>query len=197
MKLNIDRMAKDSSGVLGPGKRVMIWLHGCNRNCPGCIVQKHNATPEPQFSLSNNAVLDYINADDQIEGITVSGGEPLLQMDALIALLKCVRELNLGVILYSGYTLAEIKSMEQGNTLIENLDVLIDGPYIQELDDNGAHRGSSNQQIHLLTSRYESFYKNEKSVRESVIVQNGSLLRLTGIPDKKTKALWKGLKEEE
>ena len=93
---------------------------------------------------------DILSVPD-IEGITVSGGEPFLQAEALAKLLCRVRrEKDLGVILYTGYTYEEVA----GHPLLRQCDALIDGPYIKEADDGRSMRGSSNQRLIHLSERY-------------------------------------------
>ena len=92
------------------------------------------------------------------EGLTVSGGEPFLQAEALARLIDRLRKRKeIGVILYTGYTLEELRGQqapEGSGALLERIDLLIDGPYIANLNDGGALRGSSNQRVIPLTERY-------------------------------------------
>jgi len=99
---------------------------------------------------------DIIYTDD-IDGVTISGGEPFLQARNLLRLIELVRsQKNLGFILYSGYTLAELRKMNNHvNRLLESIDVLIDGEYIEELNDDKGLRGSSNQNVIFLSNRYK------------------------------------------
>ena len=92
------------------------------------------------------------------EGITISGGEPFLQAQALCRLLHTVkRHRDMGVILYTGFLLEEIQQLESGPELLALCDLVIDGPYIQELDDSKSLRGSSNQRVIPLTDRYKPY----------------------------------------
>lgn len=194
VRLQIDRMSLDDNGLLGPGKRIEIWLHGCHRNCPGCITEAHNHTPEAMLNLSTGLVLDYILQDDDVEGITVSGGEPLNQAEALLPLLEDVRRAGLGCILYTGYTLEEIPGIPFGEAVIHQVDVCIDGPYIPELDDSKAFRGSSNQRIHHFTERYRNYFENPRAKRLSIVEQQGEYFTLTGIPTNEAKSFWRFIK---
>ena len=95
-----------------------------------------------------------ILSQPHIEGVTLSGGEPFLQAAALADLLDIVlkRRPELTVISFTGY-LREALSWPDAERLIDKLDLLIDGPYVKELNDNIGMRGSSNQRFHFLTSR--------------------------------------------
>ena len=141
---------------LGPGKRYCLWVQGCNRHCHGCI------SPLSQdlnggYLMSPRAVAMEI-ALSAAEGVTISGGEPFLQSTELAEMLtdlKIMTGRETGVIIYTGYLLEELQKMEEAQPLLAMTDLLIDGPYIQELDDGKALRGSSNQGIHYLTPRYD------------------------------------------
>jgi anaerobic ribonucleoside-triphosphate reductase activating protein len=143
------------SRVNGPGDRMVIWLQGCNRKCPGCFnPETHSHTPH--FLMTVDEVFDHIQpALPSIEGITISGGEPLEQIDPLIDLLQRVRFASgLSVVVFSGYELEKISKMKRGKQLLPLIDVLIAGPYIERWQHSHSLKGSSNQQIHFLTGRY-------------------------------------------
>ena len=156
---------EESTDLLGPYNRFVIWTHGCCFNCEGCL-----ATNTKTGSYHETDVLELadIIAKSSCEGITVSGGEPFLQVAALLELMRTIKaRRNIGVIVYSGFTIDEIKFDKEKRDLLNEIDVLIDGKYIKELDDGRAYVGSSNQVIHYLTSRYrivgEEYY-SRKSV---------------------------------
>jgi len=96
-----------------------------------------------------------IAQEQMIEGITISGGEPLQQAEALLKLLSAVRaHTQLSVLLFSGYRMGEIQQMSYGVQILERVDVLIAGRYVQTRRLAHGLRGSANQEIHLLTGRY-------------------------------------------
>jgi anaerobic ribonucleoside-triphosphate reductase activating protein len=156
--LNIAEMCPGTY-TLGPSRRFAIWVQGCCFSCPGCI--------SPEWRKKRNAMLldPQVLANDVLtfsglEGVTISGGEPMLQADALSAFVKRIRlKSSLTVICFTGFTLQELKKKE--NSAIERLlsqtDVLIAGPYIEALNDNKGLRGSSNQEIHFLSGVYGDF----------------------------------------
>ena len=95
-------------------------------------------------------------------GLTISGGEPFLQAEQLTALIDQVRkEVDLGVIIYTGYTIEELNSSENvyQKRLLNKSDLIIDGAYVEALNDGKNLRGSSNQRAILLTDRYRDFLK--------------------------------------
>lgn len=136
--------------TLGPYDRFGLWLQGCERNCPGCISPEAGRMDGGYLADEDTLAGEILSVPD-IEGITVSGGEPFLQAEALEKLLCRVRrEKDLGVILYTGYTYEEVA----GHPLLRQCDALIDGPYIKEADDGRSMRGSSNQRLIHLSERY-------------------------------------------
>jgi anaerobic ribonucleoside-triphosphate reductase activating protein len=101
--------------------------------------------------------LDKIVESTDIDGLTVSGGEPMLQKEALSSLLHKVREMrpDLSVILFTGYLLEDFQS-DVSKDVLDCIDLLIDGEYYHEQNDDMGLRGSANQRLHFLTSRLTS-----------------------------------------
>lgn len=146
--------------VLGPFERFALWTQGCMRRCPGCISPQAQAMQGgTEHTISD--ILRLIQKHPEQEGMTISGGEPFVQAPALCALIDAVRrERDFGVILYTGYTLEQLQDSdapEGARALLSRLDLLIDGPYICALNDDGGLRGSSNQRALPLTQRYRAF----------------------------------------
>ena len=135
---------------LGPYKRFAIWVQGCNRRCSGCITK--DAWPiDGGESIAVSELIAQIIEQKEIEGITISGGEPFLQEDALCDLICRIKhERDLGVIIYTGFNYSDIKD----SRLAKLCDLMIDGEYVNYLDDGMSLRGSSNQNIINVTKRY-------------------------------------------
>ena len=132
--------------VDGEGLRTSIYFAGCKHRCKGC----HN----PQ-SWDFNAGVD-MSIDEIFEDIkknnfnvTYSGGDPLYQnLDDLVALSKKIHSLGLDIWLYTGFTFEELLNDSKYNDILENVDVIVDGPFIEEQRDiNILFRGSRNQRI--------------------------------------------------
>lgn len=165
--------------TLGPFSRFGVWVQGCCRGCPGCI------TPDAQpmdggYEMEVADLATLILRYPEVEGLTISGGEPFLQSDALCTLIRRVRQIApLGVIVYTGFTFEEI----QDNPLTDLCDAIIDGPYLAELNDERSLRGSSNQRLILLSSRYEGLIPFGTVQRQTEWVQpTGGGLAQVGIP---------------
>lgn len=152
MKLSV-HMREPAVRTLGPGVRYALWVQGCPRRCPGCVAPEAQAL-DGGTALETGALAWEILLSGA-EGLTISGGEPFLQAEALAELIRTVRrKRDLGVIVYTGYRYEELLADPAARALLEETDLLIDGPYVKELDDGKSLRGSSNQRVIPLTERY-------------------------------------------
>jgi anaerobic ribonucleoside-triphosphate reductase activating protein len=171
----------------GPGVRTVVWFQGCTLGCVGCFnpathaVEPTQATPGPG-SVDLDAILASLAGATAsgIDGLTLSGGEPMQQIDAAIALLAAARLAGLSTLVFSGYTIEEIQALPRGGEALALLDVLIDGRYRSELRLGQGLRGSSNQRVHLLSNRYTSSDIDEAPLGEVRIAPNGEVI-LTGV----------------
>lgn len=176
---------------LGPGERVGLWLQGCARDCPGCISPELRpaAGPETEEGLLADILLRTASLG-KCPGLTVSGGEPFLQARALLRLLGLVRGGFEDILVYTGYTLEELRRGAcgpAGEKCLEQIDVLIDGPYVRERNrPDCVLRGSDNQIIHYLNpkaaGRYGAYLARGR-ILES-FSHNGAVI-LTGIQDRR------------
>lgn len=142
--------ARSQDVANGPGVRTSIWVCGCTRHCPGCFNQEaadFNAG-EP-LSLSRMRRFAAIGGiDKDIAGFSILGGEPLQQdKDEMLKLLRCLRVYPKKTIwMWTGYTYEDLTADQL--EIVKNVDVLVDGPFIEKLKNpNLRFRGSSNQRI--------------------------------------------------
>lgn len=146
--------------ALGPGKRIGIWVQGCSIRCPGCISADtwRGGTGE----VPVGAVLEQLALwASEADGLTVSGGEPLEQGDALAELLTDWRRLsNRSVLVFTGHEWAAAKQWFDRHSGL--VDVVIAGPYIASAGQTLALRGSDNQTLHVLTPLGEQFRQFER-----------------------------------
>jgi len=173
--------ALSSSRSNGPGARYVIWFQGCTLACSGCFnPQTHR--PEPHSLVTVRELLWTIGqVEHRIEGITMSGGEPLQQPEGLLHLLRTVRhETGLTTLLFSGYEKSEIERLPLGPPILAELDVLVAGRYQQEQHLGAGLRGSSNQKIHLLSERY-TLREVEATLDSEIHIQPGGTILVTGI----------------
>jgi anaerobic ribonucleoside-triphosphate reductase activating protein len=165
----------------GPGRRFGIWFQGCSRGCPGCF----NPETHPfikEKSIDIGLLVEKIRNTAHIEGVSVSGGEPFEQPEALYLLLNKIRtDLNLSTLVFTGYTLEELKTDEKFQNIISRIDVLVAGAYNAESKTSSPLISSSNQKIHLLSDRYN--YNDvcpENSGNYEIIIDKTGVLTITG-----------------
>lgn len=175
--------------ALGPGCRAVIWFHGCSFACPGCIAAEMNASAE--FArIPVERLVRTLATIPGIEGVTLSGGDPFDQnLESLALLLEQLRACSpLSVMCYTGRTLAQLQTgvkADAHHRVLVNVDVLVDGLYVDSLNDGHVWRGSSNQHVHFLTPRYRhlNHYVSSSTDRHlDVTLDRLGRLRITGIP---------------
>ncbi len=166
-ELNVARKTEDSkmdislhailsrSRANGPGVRIVIWFQGCTLACPACFNPLTHSQAETWVVPIADILKKIVTASREVEGVTISGGEPLQQPASLESLLKGIREqTNLSILLFSGYKRTEIERMPLGPSILGLADVLIAGRYVRDLRCGRGLRGSSNQEVCFLTPRY-------------------------------------------
>ena len=175
-----------SSCANGPGVRAVVWTQGCSRQCPGCrnpLTHSH----EPHALIEPDQLVEAIAAIPGVEGLTVSGGEPFEQASAVARLCQAVRQSGLSVMVFTGWTYQGIRSAKDKavKRLLAQVDILVDGPFIQELaDPNLRWRGSSNQKVWFLTDRYSpEVLESADHTQLEVRFDATGPLQLTGFAD--------------
>ena len=137
--------------VDGEGIRSVIWFQGCSHNCPGCHnPETHDFNQGVERSIEE--LKQEISELEYQSGVTFSGGDPMMQIEALEELTKCVHDNNMNVWCYTGYTFEEVLKLAEKNehymNALKNIDVLVDGRFVLDLKSfNVVFRGSSNQRI--------------------------------------------------
>lgn len=133
--------------VNGPGLRAVVWFQGCIHNCPGCQnPQTHDFEKGLEDTTQN--IVNKILANKFISGVTFSGGDPLLQSGACIDIAKELKKHNINIWCYTGFTWEILQKSLNARILFKYIDILVDGPYIQELQSYDLKFcGSKNQRI--------------------------------------------------
>lgn len=160
--------------VLGPGKRVGIWFCGCPRRCKGCsnpelweFQERYKTTHETIFEIVKS-----ISKEHTVDGFTITGGDPFYQVNDLTKLLDLLKEISNDIIVYTGYKLSNLNP-----ETLKNVTVLIDGEYIEELNDNSLLRGSSNQEVHILddgkADKYITYFNTESNKVQNFFTSDG------------------------
>lgn len=142
----------------GPGIRVSLWVSGCSIHCNKCFNRQawdYNYGQE-YTEETEKRILMYLS-DDGIDGISILGGEPFddVNWETVYGLVKKIKETlpEKSVLVYTGYLKEDLEKTEK-KSLVDMIDILIDGPYVHELQNlNLNYRGSSNQRIIYLTGK--------------------------------------------
>lgn len=181
--LSIYNLCRQGTTALGPGLRYVIWTQGCLKHCQGCLTPESRIIKNDKQVLVEDLAKDVISRE-YIDGITISGGEPFLQSAPLTRFLNLVlkQRPELTVIVFTGYQIEDLKE-EDAKSLINKLDLLIDGSYMESLNDDKGLRGSSNQRFHYITSRllpWKDEMENGKRKVEYHVYND--IVRAYGIP---------------
>jgi anaerobic ribonucleoside-triphosphate reductase activating protein len=182
--LNIAEMIPRTR-ALGPGLRAAVWVQGCPLHCKGCI--SPNWIPfRPANELSPEKVAKYLLSNPEIQGITISGGEPTAQAHGLVEMIKIARHIrdDLHIICFSGFTYESLQKRPLTTGILELLqliDVLIDGPYIEGLNHGDSFPGSRNQRMISLSERPLPGAGPFELRKMEVYIRNGNVLAV-GIP---------------
>lgn len=137
--------------VDGEGIRSVIWFQGCSHDCPGCHnPETHDFNAGVEKSIEE--LKEEIRGLEYQKGVTFSGGDPMMQIEALEELAACVHECGMNVWVYTGFTFDEVLELGKKNEhymkALENIDVLVDGKFVMALRSFDVQfRGSSNQRI--------------------------------------------------
>ena len=133
--------------VDGPGIRYTIFTQGCPFHCKGC----HNPQSQPLkggMDVKLKIFYDEIKQNPLVTCVPYSGGEPFIQAGALSLLAKVLKREGYSVWSYSGYTYDKLERDDKFRSLLEQIDVLVDGPYVQSKHSMDIDfRGSTNQRI--------------------------------------------------
>lgn len=190
MDIYVDRISSPVTN-LGPGRRIGLWVQGCSIGCPGCISQNLLVRRERSKIPVQRLADRIVSLSPRHDGLTVSGGEPFEQPEALSELLSRVKTgTSLDILVYTGHT---IEALQAGSpsirTLLGLIDVLIDGPFRRELPNRKLWRGSDNQRIHLLTPRARRYAAYREAAYDGARelqfeLTGGGGLRIVGIPER-------------
>lgn len=177
--------------TLGPGERIVIWTQGCSKRCKNCasreLWEKDSAKDIAVGELIEK-ITEYIG-NETVDGITITGGDPLEQPEELKELLEGLHIFSHDILLYTGYEYNELQE-QLGSAYLEklreNVSVLIDGRYIDYKNDNkSALIGSVNQNIiyfdENVREKYENYIKNGRRVQN---IYYGKSLMSVGIHNK-------------
>jgi anaerobic ribonucleoside-triphosphate reductase activating protein len=161
--------------ALGPGTRAGLWTQGCTIGCLGCL-SRDTWDADPLTAVPVRAVLGWLNSlPGPVDGVTISGGEPFQQPDALAALLRGIDEwrgrgdAEVDVLVYSGYAYSRLTRSARTREILSWCDAVVAGPYVERLGDGGPLMGSANQRLVPLTDLGHRRYAEAAATDDSRI----------------------------
>lgn len=173
----------DESEVNGPGCRAVIWVQGCLRECAGCF-NPESWSFEIKELVAIDTLVERILENSRNEGVTFSGGEPFWQAPALASLARKVKAAGLSVMSFTGFTLEQLRgdyAPAGAQDLLDQLDILIDGAYVESLAINSPDSpvSSSNQRVHVFNPAFQDKITWASDQVEIHILKDGSRI-ITG-----------------
>lgn len=180
----------------GPGWRIGLWVQGCSLLCTDRCLNPHLLIPKGGHRYAVPEVARAVlraaaESAEPVEGVSVLGGEPTDQAVPLSFLLRAVKQEGLTTMVYTGHTLEALRRRggETIRTLLGEIDLLVDGPFVPKLyDATLAWRGSANQQIHCLTGKYSpeglarAFQAQGKGY--SISIRAGDVVAISGLQER-------------
>lgn len=171
--MNLHLHHTELSRANGPGLRMVVWVQGCGLNCKGCFNQNtHNSEAGTSIAVSDLA--EQINALDGIDGVTISGGEPLDQALAIEELINAVHD-EKNWVLYTGYTPKEIFRDAAMIRVVKAVDLTLAGRY----NSNATHPYQYKRLIKTSDRVDINFFRTTRSVE---FVVSGLGMTKTGLP---------------
>lgn len=155
--INVAAMVRETK-FLGPGVRAVLWVRGCFHHCKGCFSPEWQSVQQENYQFYQSVAEELLIQNPNVVGISLSGGDPFLQAESLTKMLRFAKsKRDFNVLSYTGYTLNELQNevVHGANELLAEIDILIDGKYIEELNTDVGLYGSTNQKVHYLTRKIE------------------------------------------
>lgn len=166
----------DDTEAEGPGRRFALWVQGCTIRCPSCC-NPEMFVADGGSAMAVDEVVARLSRVPEIEGISVLGGEPFEQAEGVAAVARAARARGLTVMVYSGYTLDELRAQARTRPPVDELiaacDLLVDGRYDRTKPEPAPPigrrwLGSTNQVMHFLTTAYAA---NDPQMHEANTVE--------------------------
>ncbi|WP_088240850.1 4Fe-4S single cluster domain-containing protein [Calothrix rhizosoleniae] len=168
----------DESEVNGPGCRAVVWVQGCLRECSSCF-NPDSWSFEINQLISVEKLAEKILSNPRNQGVTFSGGEPFWQAPALASLARKLKAAGLSVMSFTGFTLERLQSEYApagAQELIDQVDILIDGPFVESLaiNDPTSPVSSSNQRVRIFNPAFQDKITWASDQTEIHIFKDGS-----------------------
>lgn len=165
----------------GPGIRSVVWVQGCPLRCVGCFnpyFQPFNKGEPISTAILSQRLLSV----PETEGVSFSGGEPFAQAAALAKVASCIQAVGKGVLIFTGFYYEDLRiNTDTGiQLLLAHADLLVAGPYQQNLACKHPLLASSNQKLIYLTERYRNIKLGTRRIEYRINTQG--IVTVTGFP---------------
>jgi len=172
-----------SENCNGPGRLISIHFQGCDLGCRGCY-NPHMFSFNIKHLLDVSYICDILNKyfleDDSIEGVSFLGGEPIYQIESLLAIIHYIKSnYQKSCILFTGFYLEEVRKLKEWEELLLNLDLVILGRFDETKKTKLGLPSSSNQEIIIKNDKYRNISKLERytnllfDFEKKVVIQTG------------------------
>lgn len=169
---------------LGYGKRIGIWVQGCDLGCSGCINKtlwsKSNGKPVNVIDIANLV----IELSSDFDGVTISGGEPFQQYEQLLTFIQLIKNnTNLDIYCFTGYELDELNQLYPDKAYSILVDRLMTGRYIKSLHSNDNLKGSTNQRLFEFNNGIpKEINQIEENTKIGLYIGKDNQIQMTAIP---------------
>lgn len=177
MYIRIHKILRGSSAN-GPGVRNVVWFQGCTLNCPGCFNPSTHDPKDGKLISAEELCGQLLSPDAPCDGITISGGEPFQQPEGLLALLKALRARSVPpVLVFSGFTYAQLFRDPVRNACLPFIDALVCGPYDRNtLPAYDRFCSSANQELYILSGRLKNEDFDGLPLSEIIVEKDGQAI---------------------
>lgn len=166
----------------GPGARFVIWTQGCTLACPGCFNPETHRPDAPGYTTAEELAAAVREREHDIEGVTLTGGEPLEQPGAVARFADMITSgTGLGIVISTGFTRREIEGDPAMTRAVQRADMVIAGRYNRQRHLGRGLRGSDNKEYWARTARYRPSDFADIPEVELIIEPDGARV-ITGLP---------------
>jgi anaerobic ribonucleoside-triphosphate reductase activating protein len=152
-------------------------VQGCTLGCPGCFNPETHPAEGGELIPVEVLFQRIYTLGDSIEGISISGGEPLQQFQSLVSFLRRIRqETTLTTLIFTGFSWDEIQRMSGSEEILTNIDVLVAGRFDLSQPTEEPFMSSTNQTVHFLTDHYTLSDLAAVPPGEMIITSEGELI---------------------
>lgn len=179
--------------TLGPGRRLGIWLQGCSIHCEGCIAPENQPFDDSFMITVDELMSQTADALNEADGVTISGGEPLDQKDALQSLLNGINSRGKNdLLIYSGYTKNRV--LEIFPEISDLTAALISEPFVKGDITSAIWKGSENQILTVFSEQHKEKYEvwSRSTERMLQLVRKDTGSYLLGIPQQDDLTILRG-----